>query len=795
MAELCGVSVSFTIKYSLTRMKSLLVALLSTVLLLTGCSQSPQKLIATANKYHEKAKYKEASILYRKAISKDKTNAEAYYREGLNLLDQKNPGEARSFLRRAVDLKSDNVDAASKLAEIDLAIYSRNPDKLKSFLSEAKDLTNKILQNQPNAFDGIRLQGLLDLANNDVDKALGEFEKANKIKPYSPELVGWYAQALISAKHPDEAESLLRGMIAHDKTWGPAYDTLFVLYRRQNHPEKAEGILRERVQNDPKNGVAITNLANYLLAAGQYDQAEKTMRRVMDDQKDFPNNREMMGDFYVRGKKPEQAIEQYKAAIKEDPKNELTYQERLVAVYTLTGRQDQAFKLAKDLVSKNPKDNTSNNLYASLLLSSDANGDPAKKVSEIKGMVGNNPNNALLHLDLARAYLENNQSEPALSEALESIRQQDSLLPAHLLAARIYEDRGEHSKAAAETGTVLNVEPKNPEAQLIRDRALVGMNQFDQAQSGLEALVKQYPKVSEARLALGDLYLRQQQYAKANGEYQTAWSSNPPDPRGFLGLQNVKAAQGKAQDAASALSDYLQKNPKASGFRLQLATIETVAAGQVGKSDPAGAKKYLQQAADNYQEFLKTNPSASEVLLRLGIIQRSLGQLPAALASFDKAGKANPSNTGAFLNQGMVLEAMNKKQEATDIYNKVLGMDSGNAVALNNLAFLSADAGKDLDQAMSLAERAKKQAPSSPDISDTLGYVYYQKNLNAAAMQIFKQIVQDQPNNPTFRLHLAMALLKQGDKQGAREEAQKALQNASQPDEQNKIRNFVSQIG
>ncbi len=775
-------------------MKHLLAASLCTVLLLTGCSQSPQKLIATADRYHENKKYKEASILYRKAISKDKTNAEAYYREGLNLLDQRNPGEARSFLRRAVDLKPDNTDAAAKLAEIDLAIYSRNPEKLQSFLSEAKDLTTKINQVQPNSFDGARLQGLLDLANNKVDSALVEFEKANKIKPYAPDLVGWYAEALISAKRPDDAETLLRGMIAHDKTWGPAYDTLFMLYRNQSHLDKAEAILLERVQNDPKNATAITNLANYLLATNHYDQAQKVMQRVADDKTDFPAGHEMLGDFYVRAKKPDQAIEQYKAGAKEDPKDDLTYQERLVAVYTLTGHRDQAFQLAKQLASKNPKNMAANNLYASLLMS-EGNTDTAKKVDEIKSMVQNNPDDALLHLDLARAYLGTGKSDQALSEALESIRQQQSFMPAHLLAARIYEDRGEHDKALAETGTVLAAEPKNPEAELTRDRALIGMNQLDQAQSELEALSKQYPNANEARLALGDLYLRQQQYTKATDEYQHVWSSNPPDPRGFLGLQNVKVAQGKGQEAAVALSGFIQKNPRASSLRYQLANIDTQTAGQLMKSDPAGAKNYLQQAADNYQEVLKTNPSSTDVLLRLGFIQRALGQLPAALASFEQAGKTDPNSAGAFLNQGMTLEAMDKKKEASSLYNKVLSMDPGNAVALNNLAFLSADTGGDLDQAMSLAQRAKQQEPTSPDISDTLGYVYYRKNLNAQAVQIFRQIVQNRPNNPTFRLHLAMALLKQGDKQGAREEAQKALQDASQPDEQKKIRTFVSQIG
>lgn len=48
--------------------------------------------------------------------------------------------------------------------------------------------------------------------------------------------------------------------------------------------------------------------------------------------------------------------------------------------------------------------------------------------------------------------------------------------------------------------------------------------------------------------------------------------------------------------------------------------------------------------------------------------------------------------------------------------------------------------------------------------------------------------------NSMFHFHLAMALLKQGDKEGARQEANKALANAV-PAEQEKIRSFVNQIG
>ena len=55
--------------------------------------------------------------------------------------------------------------------------------------------------------------------------------------------------------------------------------------------------------------------------------------------------------------------------------------------------------------------------------------------------------------------------------------------------------------------------------------------------------------------------------------------------------------------------------------------------------------------------------------------------------------------------------------------------------------------------------------------------------------------MEQNPRNPTYRFHLAMALLKQGNKQEAKDEAEKALQNSPQPDQADKIRSFVSQIG
>jgi Tfp pilus assembly protein PilF len=142
-----------------------------------------------------------------------------------------------------------------------------------------------------------------------------------------------------------------------------------------------------------------------------------------------------------------------------------------------------------------------------------------------------------------RAYASLNENDKSLSEALEAIREQPKMTLARVIAAHIYEDRGEHPKALEQTDVILASNSSNPDARLIRLRALVGLNEAGRALPKLEALLQQCPQMNDARNMLANLYLRQKQYLKASGEFEHMWSSNPRDSRGFLGLHIVKLAR------------------------------------------------------------------------------------------------------------------------------------------------------------------------------------------------------------------------------------------------------------
>ncbi|MCX6619818.1 MAG: tetratricopeptide repeat protein, partial [Acidobacteria bacterium] len=75
-----------------------------------------------------------------------------------------------------------------------------------------------------------------------------------------------------------------------------------------------------------------------------------------------------------------------------------------------------------------------------------------------------------------------------------------------------------------------------------------------------------------------------------------------------------------------------------------------------------------------------------------------------------------------------------------------------------------------------------------------LGLIYIRKNLHDNAIGIFKDLLSRQPDNATWRYHLAMALYQKGDKIQAKKECETALKTA-QPGDKAKIQQLMTRIG
>jgi Flp pilus assembly protein TadD len=65
--------------------------------------------------------------------------------------------------------------------------------------------------------------------------------------------------------------------------------------------------------------------------------------------------------------------------------------------------------------------------------------------------------------------------------------------------------------------------------------------------------------------------------------------------------------------------------------------------------------------------------------------------------------------------------------------------------------------------------------PDSPEVDDTLGWVYYKKDLASMAVGPLEESRQKRPNNASTLYHLGMTYAKLGDKVKARAALESAL--------------------
>jgi tetratricopeptide (TPR) repeat protein len=107
--------------------------------------------------------------------------------------------------------------------------------------------------------------------------------------------------------------------------------------------------------------------------------------------------------------------------------------------------------------------------------------------------------------------------------------------------------------------------------------------------------------------------------------------------------------------------------------------------------------------------------------------------------------------------------------------------DPGHARACNDLAFALADAGRDLYQALELAERAVR-VQRGADTLDTVGWVQFKRGDTDAAAASFREALELRPQAQSIQFHLGLALIKGGDEQAGADLLRTAIEGDAFPE-------------
>jgi Flp pilus assembly protein TadD len=190
-------------------------------------------------------------------------------------------------------------------------------------------------------------------------------------------------------------------------------------------------------------------------------------------------------------------------------------------------------------------------------------------------------------------------------------------------------------------------------------------------------------------------------------------------------------------------------------------------------NDRDAAERSLKQA-------LSTDPNNLDAYDQLARLYVAEHKLPEATVEFEKRSALRPNDVAAQTAVAILLELQHKQSEAKPRYQKALELDSHAAVAANNLAQMYADGNENLDVALQLAQTAKAGLPKSPEVDDTLGWVYYRKGLSTLAIASLKQCAAADPQNASYLYHLGLAYNQNGEEVLARQTLERALK--LQPD-------------
>ncbi len=759
----------------------------SLLISLAACSRDPKvvckKYVDNGNKYFDRGRFKEASIMYRRALTKDMRYGDAWYHLGLTNMKLQNYGEARRDFSRAMEIEPGNTDAIVKLADIDLIYYILDPQANRFLMQDLKDLTQQLLKKDPKSFDGLRFSGYIALTQKDFKTAIEKFEAANQTKPDQPELVLSLVQALFATQQRDKAVQYGKTLIDKQKTYGPIYDLLYLYYVQTNQPDVAEALLKQKTQNNPTQGPYLLQLAFHYYMTGRKPEMDATLQRLTSDSKTFPDNHMQAGDFFVRIRDFDSALQQYDLGQKENRKNKRAYQKKMVEVLATQGKRDQASKIVAALLKEDSKDPEAIAMHATLLLQTGDRRQIKAVIAELQPLVSRMPGNATLHLNLGRAYMvagDPQSQEQARMQFLEALKIEAKNIPARLALAELQTTRGEHAKAVQTAEEVLAIDQTNQIARLIRATALMNMSEFGRAREELTTVLKMYPKSNDARYQLATLDFVERRYKEAEGEFQILMQTN--DPRGLAGVMDARIGQGRWSEAIKFAEDELRKTPDRADYRRALAAIYL------------RAGKYPEAVA-SFQVLIDKNPKSAELYVLMGECKRFGHDANGAIDAFKKAKDLDPNSYLPSLELGLVFGDLGRIEDARKAYEDVIRLQPDNAEALNNLAYIKADTGQDLDQALAYAQRAQQKRPNDPDIVDTLALIYIRKNLTDDSVRMLRDLVSQKPDSPTYHLHLAMALYQKGDRPTAKKELEKALGHKPNDKEQIEIKQLMAKVG
>jgi tetratricopeptide (TPR) repeat protein len=568
-------------------------------------------------------------------------------------------------------------------------------------------------------------------------RAIEEYKMALNDDPSSKYLNSHLADLYFATGHIREAIEAAQQQIKDNPNDLEAHRLLAEVYLRS-------------LGNDEQSDVAGQMMK---LAIGEYEKIVELAPNSLDDHL-------MLARLYAAGHDNAKAEEQIAAARRINPGSEQT---ALIAnrFYLDNGDTRKAIDALASLPSN---DQTARTEYQ-LGTTYDQIKDTKDAVAAFRQALNLEPDNLDVEKSLAQDLMASDQSQEALKAWQDVAAGDPTDSQAWGQIAQIEQAQNQFPAALTAISKALDLDSTNLEYQF--QAATI-----DDALGHLDDAVKAYTKLVTATEHPSGVYSdrEKENYSLVLDRLAQVFREQCRPDQAVATYQKKASLGGEYQEAAydqevetwreahqydkalATAQEAVQKQPKSLDAKLTLAR-------QLADTSRAD------QGIDMAKSLVAGNPKKLEAYYQLAQIYTDLRKWKDAGDVLNEAEKQAAKKDDQMMvdfERAMMEDRARRFDAAESDFQKVLAIDPGNALTLNNYGFMLADRGVNLDQALSMIQKAVKLEPTNYAYLDSLGWAHFRLGQYAQAQDDLQRAISRDGNDPTVHEHLGDVYEKTG---------------------------------
>ena len=759
------------------------------VALLVACGGDVESRMAEVRALQDVGQFDASIEELREILAITPDLAEANYRLGMALVQTGEPSRAVWPLQKAADTSQYEITAGILLASTHF--QTKNFD-------ESIRAANRVLEIDPERQAALRIRAQAYLSARDLEKAIEDTTRLKELYPDDYGVRALHATVLADLGRLEEAKEehdfvKELGQESDDPQFrvraclAPAVFAKEVL--RDN--EKARPLYEDCAARNPTDPVALNHILGFFDEIGERERGTEMVRAAaasapenLSLQQSLATRLNATGDSEGAEAVLKESVESFGSAaawqglaqfyrIQKEPQKAL---DALAKVTELSGGGNDSLRFtqadllidAGDLegaraVAEQIRQPTYLHLIKGRieLLS----GNPEAALASFEQGINAWPQNAGARYLAGLAARDLGDYTRAVSEFREAVRSANAETEAAIEVARILLATGRYGEAA----TFANMALRGPSgkrqsaAYIVGARAHTGLAQYDRARGAVQQLVDfGYPAIAARELAI---------LTRAESGAAAAAARLENSDLDFTKLENLPALQQLADDLSS-----LGRTPEALRYIDAAIAVnpQSIDLLEVRGLTLTRAREFP-AAREVLEQVLAQEPDRPLAITGLATVTANQGDFPTAIELFDRAYALDSSNGQPAHLAAQIALAAGDEQEAIRRLRHLVRHHPEIPACSNDLAWLLAESGSELDYALELAQQARERSPA-PQVLDTLGWVHLKRGDSKQAVELLELALAGNPQSPSIRYHLGVALRQAGQKERAREELEAAIE-------------------